>query len=107
MAEVAESTVAMSLYNVVAAEGAQTLAQARELLARHGYLLATSALELALRQLVERGLAVVEGERLSVTGPAGHVVVSRNRDDPEGWAGWRVAPFERRKSEPLVGRFLA
>jgi hypothetical protein len=102
--EVADSTVALSLYNAVAGEGAATLEDARSALARHGYLWPTSALEKALAQLVERGLMTEDAGRIGVTGPLGHVVIERDRSDPEGWAGWRVAPHAPRRSEPLVGR---
>jgi hypothetical protein len=98
------STIAMSLYNVVAGEGAATLDEARAALARHGYLLAMSELEVALRELVERGHCVVVAGRIEATGPAGHVIVSRDRSDPQGWTGWRTAPHAPSPSIPLVGR---
>lgn len=102
--EVADSTVAMSLYNAVVGEGAATLEDARSALARHGLLWPMSSLEKALRQLLERGLMVVDSNRIGVTGKPGHVVVERDRSDPEGWAGWRVAPHVPRESSALVGR---
>lgn len=102
--EVADSTVAMSLYNVVAGEGVATLEDARLALSRHGLLWPMEALERALAQLVGRGLAVEDCGRVGVTGKLGHVVVERDRSDPEGWAGWRTAPHSSRETEPLVRR---
>lgn len=107
MAEIADSTVAMSLYNVVASGGAETLEDARLALSRHGYLFALEDLERVLRQLVERGLMVGRDGRVFVTGPMGHVVTCRDRDDPEGWRGWRVAPFAPQRTVPLVSRAIS
>ncbi len=102
--DVADSTIALSLYNIVAGEGVATLEDARVALSRHGYAWPPESLERALAQLVERGLATEDAGRIGVTGPLGHVVVERDRSDPEGWAGWRIARHAPRESTPLVGR---
>jgi hypothetical protein len=99
---VADSTVALSLYNVVAI-GATTLEDARLALERHGYLVPLDALERALRQLVERGFVNEDVDRIGVTGPLGYVVVERDGSDPEGWKGWRISAHAQQPTEPLVG----
>lgn len=87
------STLAMSLYNVVAIGQAQTLDAARAALARHGMLVSLIELEEAKRELINRGFMTAEEDRVGVTGPANHVVSSRSREG-DGWRDWMITPFK-------------
>lgn len=100
MSDYHESTIALSLYNVAAIGLASTLVEARAVMARQGMLVALNELEDAADELVERKLMVRDGERYAVTGPAGHVVTSRDRDG-DGWGDWRITPYRPRQSALL------
>lgn len=102
MTDFHESTIALSLYNIVAIGQASTISEARRGMAQHGMLVSEEELLRAANELSHRKLMIVSDDRLAVRGPSDHIVVSRDRSG-DGWSGWQIAPFNRAKTQSLEG----
>jgi len=96
MYEHAISTVAMSIYNLLAAEG-PVLSKNRilaELETRQLPGLKKSALHNALNELKKRGLVLATRKGFKIVDPQRRLAIERNRDG-DGWDGWKVRDIHR------------
>jgi len=103
MIDVAESTLAMSVYNLLAVaqralQPGQIAAQVRQL----GSAAELGGVERALAELVKRGLVKqVRPGLYDARGPGGWVVFRRDRTG-DGWSGWTCRNLTTSEVMPLA-----
>lgn len=91
MQTVAPSTIAFTLYNLIALAGRQiTEAELAKRLEKHHPGVAPDEVNAALKELVERGLVDSLEVGYDLRDKQRRVARSRQRADPDGWRGWMV-----------------
>lgn len=100
MAEVAQSTIAMGVYNVVSAGGSCTAVEALGRMRAYGYHLEQRDVDDAIGELVRRSYAAInDAGKITVSAP-GMVVTKRDRSG-DGWSGWRLQEIPKDRSHAM------
>ena len=96
MSEIADSTIGMSVYNVLAIAGAMAPADIRDRLAEHEFVVPLAKVEIAVATLGVRGLIFEKSPGKWVAGgPPGCVVCKRDRNG-DGWGDWKITNSQGR-----------
>jgi hypothetical protein len=96
------STVAMTAYNWLATQaGARTLDELLEGARSWNKLITSVDIRRAVTALVTRQLFTQDGALYNLRDKKRRVVVSRDRTDPLGWLGWRVAKKPLQLTAPI------
>ena len=97
----APSTIAMTIYNLLALEGsARTQGQLLDRVAAHHPGIVAEEITAAVAGLVERNLVTAEGDAYRVADPLRRPAVDRSNEG-DGWGAWLVFDRTTRARVPI------